>query len=201
VSKIEVGRYSNLLRRILSMKGVSDVATELSPEIASAFILEIERPEWEFLKGEKLVSAVFATAAVAAQNSGVRLRNPADSGVVAVFPPGGIVLGLTGNTSGIILERNVVQAGLTTALPTVSRDTRYPVLNASALLSSQQNVVPPSGEAYWSTNLPLDEPAQVNMAFVLTPGFQLQLSTLANNCAMRGTFSWLERRLDVMELD
>jgi len=201
VSKIEVGRFSSLLRRVLNMKGVSDVSSELSPEISPVLTLESERPEWEFLKGQKLMSVVFAGRSVAGQNSAIRLRNPVDSGVVAVFPAGGIIVGITLNTSVILLERNTIQAALAEVIPSVARDTRYPQLAASALLASQGNNIAASGEAYWS--IFLDDKAQttVDVPFVLTPGFQLQLSSTSNALVLRGAFGWLERRLDQMERD
>jgi len=196
VSKVEVGRYADLLRKLLSMKGVVDVAPELSPEVSPVFIMEADRPEWQFLKNEKLMSAVFAVTGVVAQNSAVRLRNPAGSGVVATIEH----IILSGNMAlELFYERNTIQAALATVLPTVARDTRFPQLNASSLLSSQGNNIASSGEAWWSARAPAEAAVVTDIAMVVTPGHQIQLNTVTSNVSIRGTITWRERRLDELE--
>lgn len=196
MSQIQTGRYSDLLRRLLSMKGVTDVASELSPEISPIFVLESERPEWEFLKNEKLMSNVFAPSPVAAQQTAVRIRNPSGSGAVAVFTRMWLSAAIP---IGFIAERNTDQGNLTTVLPTVARDTRTQELNASALVASQTSNAAASGSSFWSSNLIGDTPAINNIPFILTPGNQIQITSLTVNAGLRGTLDWRERRLDVLE--
>lgn len=196
MSKIEVGRYSELLRKLLSMKGVVDVSGELSPEISPVFILEAERPEWEFLKNEKVMSSTFAVNAVAAQNAVYRLRNPLGSGVVAVINTFMIQVE---SDSTVLAERSVEQGNLATILPTVSRDTRLPVLNASALISSQANNVVFTGESFWTALLLANAFVPQVLDFVLTAGHQFDLIEVDNNISIRGWVQWRERRLDVLE--
>jgi len=198
VSKIEVGRYSELLRRLLSMKGVTEVSGELSPEISPVFILESERPEWEFLKGEKPMSSVFALAGVAAQNYAYRLVNPVGSGVMAVLGTWTIT---AESEFDLLIERNTTQGSLATVLNTVSRDTRYPIVNASACVASQATNVAASGQAWWSAHVIPNVPVEVRAPFVLLPGHQVQFSTIGTvNVSVRGNLEWLERRADVLEL-
>lgn len=196
MSKIEVGRYSELLRKLLSMKGVEQVSGELSPEISPVFILESERPEWEFLKNEKLMSSVFGLSAVAAQNSVYRLRNPAASGVVAVISAFMLSVGVA---SEVLAERDDDNGNLGTVLPTVSRDTRLPVLNASALIASQGNNVALSGEAWWTAQILADTSIPQLLTFVLSEGQEIDLLTINVNVRIRGWVHWRERRLDVLE--
>jgi len=195
VSQIQTGRYGDLLRRFLGMKGVTEVAGELSPEISAVFILENDRPEWLFLKGEKLCSASFFIALNAGLPSAARLRNPAGSGVMAVIQRLEVS---TQAGATLIEERNTDQGNLAAVLPTVTRDTRLPVLNASACIQSVANVGS-SGEAFFSQrNLP-DVPLVNASPFILLPGFQIQVSSTTNNIQLRGDWQWRERRLDVLE--
>jgi len=196
VSKIETGRFSDLLRRYLGMKGVSVVSSELSPELSPILVLESERPEWEFLKNEKLMASVFAQGGVVGQNTLYRLRNPAGSGVVAVITRFMITTDLT---EIVIAERDDDNGNLATVLPTVSRDTRLPVLNASSLIASQANNVVVTGESWWTARLLANSDAPQDVQFVLTAGHEIDLVQLGANVAIRGWVHWRERRLDVLE--
>jgi len=197
VSKIETGRYSDLLRRYLGMKGVSAVSSELSPEIAPAFVLESERPEWEFLKNERLMAGVFSVPGVAAQNAVYRLRNPAGSGVVAVFSQ--FTMGWTNSAAVGLVERDDDNGNLGTILPTVSRDTRLPVLNASSLIASTGNNVTLTGESWWTNREAGDTSRPQRIDFVLTEGNELDFVCITVAISMRGFVHWRERRLDVLE--
>lgn len=195
MSKIETGRFSDLLRRTLGMKGVSDVASELSPEIAPALILESERPEWAFLKNEKLMGATYVQGNAAGLGSACRLRNPAGSGVMAVFSAIAVGTDAVGTN---LIERNTDQGNLATVLPTVSRDTRFAALNTSALIQSSDNVGA-SGESFASFFTETRVAHFYLEAIVLLPGFQLQISGLSLNVSIRGYWVWLEKRLDILE--
>jgi len=196
MAKIEIGRYSSLLRRLLSMKGTSEVSGELSPEISPVLILESERPEWEFLKNEHLMALAFGIGNVAAQNAVIRLRNPATSGAIATLT---LLLWTTSPASSFIWERDDDNGDLATVLPTVSRDTRLPVLNASSLVGSQANGVVLPGESWATGSNQLNENVPVSVEFVLTPGHEIDLATLGNDISARGFIWWRERRLDVLE--
>jgi len=196
VSQIQTGRYADLLRRYLGMKGVTEVAGELSPEISPVFILESDLPEWNFLKGTKLMSGVWTRGPVAAQNSAVRLRNPAGTGVVAIINE---IQGESNNASVIIVARDTDQGNLATILPSVSRDTRTPATDSSALIQSTGNNVATLGESFLTFQILATTTFRGTPSLVLTPGFQMQLTCLTVNSDIRGFFQWRERRLDVLE--
>lgn len=196
MSKVETGRYSDLLRRTLGMKGVTEVAAELSPELSPVFVLETERPEWEFLKNEKLVGATFQKTGEVALASAVRLSNPAASGVVAVFSR----MHINSAAAGIILwERNTDQGVLASLLPTVARDTRWEALTTSVLLQSVA-AVGASGDSFGSTVNLANVPVEYVDSIVLTPGQQVQMTQLTVNTSIRGYWTWRERRLDALEI-
>lgn len=82
MSKIEVGFYSELLRRFLSQAGQESVSGELSPEISPVMVLDSVRPDWAYLRGERMCGGSVGSAPAAALNSTVRLVNPAGSGML-----------------------------------------------------------------------------------------------------------------------
>ncbi len=199
MSKIQTGRYADLLRKYLAMKGVEDVAAELSPEISPTFQLESELPEWEFLKGDKLMAGVSAVAGVAAVQSAVKLVNGIQSGVLCRFTKIQIICS---PATIVLVERNLATANFTTLFPTVARDTRLPLLNASALIHSGQTGAVPTGESWWSTHFLSDVSQNVlqpRESFILTPNHQLQITTNENNTSLRVTWFWIERRIDALE--
>lgn len=81
-----VGRYSELLRRLLDVPGGSPaIGREISPDLVPVIALEVERPEWSFLKGERLASGTGAIGGAVATRATVRLLNPAGSGMLVVL--------------------------------------------------------------------------------------------------------------------
>lgn len=202
MSKIERGQFSSLLRRYLGMTGVSDVIDELAPEISATFTLENERPEWEFLKGAKLMSLASVVPAVGGVQSAVRLRNPAGSGVVAVFSL--FIIGVQTST-GVDFSLGPETAGvdLATVIGTTPRDTRQPGFAAapgSALIASRGNVNPGGFNfVELAMNDLQQRPYTVASPVVLTPGFQLNIFSVQVNISLTFTMHWLEKRFDALE--
>jgi len=203
MSKIERGQFSSLLRRYLGMTGTSDVVDELAPEISATFTLEAERPEWEFLKGQRLMSITTQVTAVAAKQSVVRIRNPATSGVVAIFTHWSIT---TPFTTGVVytwftLTRETDPAvDLVDGVATIARDTRLPTTQGSALIASKEALDAPSGTAWHNAGTETGIPYQLNgPSFVLTPGHAVQLVGSEDNIALFLAVHWLEKRLDPLE--
>lgn len=200
MSKIETGRFSDLFRRLLSMKGVTEVAAELSPEISPVFVVESERIEWEFLKGQRPIAAVMVVGPLAANPSTSRLRNPAGSGVLASFD--GIVLSTDplATTFSVFLNTQLVDLAAVAPLVPVARDTRIPALaKASALIQSGANV-PGVGSNILNGRMPGDEPFYFPLKFVLTPGHSVDINTETVNQPHRVTAWWTERHIDALEL-
>jgi len=179
------------------MKGVTEISAELSPEVSPVFILEAERPEWEFLKGEKLMASVFSVTGVAAVNSAYRLVNPATSGVIAIITDIFFFVDVNGAVS--IFERNATQGNLAAILPTVSRDSRLPILNASSCIASVATNIAASGEAFIISQILANTREHWQPNYVMGAGQQLQISTTGVNITLRGAVWWKERRLDVLE--
>ncbi len=83
MNDIQVGRYSAILHKLLGISEGSPAPT-LAPELLAAIALEVDRPEWAFLAGERLCIGYGIQAAVGGQLGHVQLINPIGSGVLAV---------------------------------------------------------------------------------------------------------------------
>lgn len=81
-NEILVGRYNRMLQKLFGMKGGSP-APQLASEIAPAFPL-FSGAEHRYLEGWDRFAARISQAAVAAAFGQLRLRNPANSNVIAV---------------------------------------------------------------------------------------------------------------------
>jgi len=202
MSKIEIGRYSDRLRRMFYMKGASDVATELSPEISPVIVLEQAGAEWEFLQGVRICGVRANIAGAVANRSILRLRNAANSGVIATVTG---VEYTAEATATIDLTKGRAAADLTITGATAVRDHRWrpsSVLFRTALLASFENAgaVPAGEDVLWEVralaNTRLAYPHQV----VLIPGDSLDLATVTVNVTFRPVFTWKERPVAALEL-
>lgn len=210
MGKIESPRFSSLLRRYLSMVGQTEVANELSPEISPGLTLERERPEWEFLKGAKLMSAPLNLAGAAGTLSAFRFRNPSTSGVMAVFghdePACELVAQLIAGGVASVQFQTRADSGVDLAASVVAlpRDTRYSNLavNTSAIIGSQtNNLVGAAGDIFHggAANAFLDI-WQFRFKFVLTPGNELNIVFPDAGTNTRGAVLWLEKPIDQLEV-
>lgn len=82
---INVGRFNGILGRMLSMGGQEDPAGALSPEISAVLALETDRPEWQYLGNGRLMACNLTVVTSGALTGSMRLRNPTDSGSLAVI--------------------------------------------------------------------------------------------------------------------
>ena len=202
MSKIELGRYSDLLRRALGMKGVQEVAGELSPEISAVWNVESDLPEWQFLKAVRLVSGAGGQGPVVGQNFTGRLRNPPDSGVIATVNH---VSASPSLDSGFILRfRTVPLTGdFATLEQSGARDGRWgiPTTSISPLIvSSTTSATPQTGGFLLQTQLTLaGTEFKFGVPVVMPPGSTLMLSSSTQNLQVVFSFHWTERQLPILE--
>ena len=203
MSKIEIGRWSAQLRRMLGMKGVSDVSTELSPEISPTFQLEGPTAEWDFLKGVRLCSASTTLLGVAPNQSVIRLRNPPASGVIAIVQAISYRLPAT---TGASIQKGVSALDLATVRLTALRDERWapavPGLNRSVLILSRTDAggIPVGPDVLWSMTSLGNSIIRYPSPVILTPGTHIDVSTDGGNVALDVSFSWSEREVSALEL-
>ena len=90
MGRIQTGRLENLVRRWASIKGGGSVLSETLGEVFPVLDLENLTPENQLPAGWFLISGHnFETGGVA-QNAGVQIANPADSGIIVVVEKIGI---------------------------------------------------------------------------------------------------------------
>lgn len=77
-NEIDEGGLNAVLTRRLGMPGGSP-APSLAPEIMPQLVLESDRPEWGWLKGEMRCSGYFYAGAVAGQYAYIQFYNPPSS--------------------------------------------------------------------------------------------------------------------------
>lgn len=200
MSKIEVGRYANQLRRMFGMAGSSIVSAELSPEISPTVQLEGPVAEWEFLKGVRLAGSGQNITAGAVNPSSIRLLNPVGSGCIAT------VTRLLYSTSGIqqmsvFLGGAAVNIGAVVA--TGVRDSRWNAGGATGqnalILSITNSGGVLVGQRMYLARTNPDLTVILPTSYVLLPGDNLDVSGFSNNTAIQASFEWSERGLPELE--
>lgn len=203
MAKIELGRYSDLLRRSLGMKGQEMVASELSPELSPVWVLEDAAIEWLFLKQVRACSAAASTTSIAAQFGRYALVNPAASRMVATVS----MIRMTAN-AGVGVELRLIDAELAnfaTIGQAGPRDTRWEFgagqTVSPIIFSSENNVATIAGGFLVHTQITI---ANQNFALlpekvVLAPGATLFWGISSANITTRSSVHWTERALPELE--
>jgi len=202
MSKVERGQFSTLLRRYLGMTGTSDVVDELAPEMSAVFVLEAERPEWEFLKGARLLGMGQTVPALAANFGAIRFRNPTNSGVVAIFSslnagpgfnpaPAAAVITITHGAQ--VADQATVQGyGI--------RDGRQTPIGGAVIQSQGYAAV--GGNSIGAAIIPATSSFQLITPanpVVLVPGWALNVGIGFANLDLVVGAQWIEKRLDALE--
>ena len=203
MSKIEIGRYSDLLRRALSMVGQLDIAAELSPELSPTWQLEAATDEWQFLKGVKVCSAAERILANVGAGGQFALRNPAGSGALAVIDD----ISLTANSvNDFVITVQTSTVDLANTALSVVRDLRWPVTGAAGqamMLPTFQNAVgavPVGAGTIHAVRTIGNTRADYKQQVVLPPGTRVVFGGLVVNVAVQASIAWHERGVQPLEL-
>lgn len=203
MSKIEVGRWSELLRRALGMAGTEMVAAELSPEVSPTWQIESDSADWQFLKAVRLMGSSLSRSAVAAEFNRFHLVNPLTSGMLAVVEQIDYSsVDLTGDV--LIRIDNTALATLAAVGTSVPRDNRWEFpapSSGSPLVFSVGNAAAGLSDGFL---LHIGQVlASVNFRWenhiVLVPGTSIQFGSGIVNTGTRGSVQWRERRLPFLE--
>jgi len=204
VSKIETGRFSDLLRRALSMVGQTEVATELSPEVSPTWQVEGAFEEWMFLKGVKICSVSESIAANVGAGGQMVLRNPPTSGALAVVD--GLRMSLTNAGGQLVITVQVNTGDLVNTALTVARDLRWPASptgSQAAMIATFQNAVGAvpvgAGTIYVGRTL-ANSPFNYRVPIVLPPGSRLYIGCTSANVPFLASIDWHERGIEPLEL-
>lgn len=177
------GQLNQVMQRRLNMTGAAP-APSLMPEIGPVLVLENDRPEWGFLKGEFAWSQRLRAAAPGAGNHAMYyLENPANSGVLAV-----VSLVYCSVLARIVATGTLPASTLLSSLGGRPRDTRQPGLSR---VRAADATIPTANIP--ATGYELAGGTQLREPFVIAPGgWMLVISDVAAT-AMTTSSSWTER--------
>jgi len=200
MSKIELGRYSELLRRALGMKGVVEVAGELSPEVSATWEIEADRAEWQFLKGVRLVTTGGGQGASVGNNFIGRLVNPAASGIIASIS----LVSLSADAiSAYAFRFQAAPLGnLASVAESGARDSRWgsPGVSRSPLVaSSTVGALPTTGFLLHTVRAQANQEIKFTVPLVMTPGSILLFSNTTVNVLTVFSIHWSERGFPELE--
>lgn len=203
MSKIEVGRWSNQLRRMFGMAGVVDVSADLSPEISPVVVVEEPTVDLDFLKELRLCFTGNTIAGVVGNASKWRLRNPANSGTMIVVK----TVEQVGIQAGILWQININQqtVDFPSRLLTTVPDSRWNTLGSAAqttvgvVSSSNAQVAGPAGDIIAFAERAAQRQFTFPQAIPILPGAALDWGTGNADIDARMWICWTERALPVLE--
>lgn len=203
MAQIETGRFSSLLRRMLGMAGQVEVSGELSPEISPVLLLEGPTAEWAYLKGLRLSAASAEIGASVGNIGGWRLRNPVDSGAIAVLE--GTLFTVDTSSIRVVLTLGQETVDLASIAETTVRDSRWGpsgVTGRNALILSTQALAAPPGQdrGLYNSRMIAAAEAGYEVPVVLMPGDAVDGATVGTNIAIQLSLWWTERALPRLEL-
>lgn len=207
MNEVQVGRFSSLLHKALEMGEGSPTPT-LAPELFAMLALEVDRPEWAWLKAEKLCMGYDSEAAGVGARSMIGLRNPTGSGVLAVIKE----IGATFDAAYIILTQNLgngaALAGFTAGGASAVCDFRagvnglgYESLPTCEIIADTAAI---AGGAFMRI-FPYGGLGSARMfhhihPIVLPPNSAVIVVGPTDNLAMITSFVWTERKVEPMEM-
>jgi len=193
----EIGEYAldQVLTRRLTTPGGS-VAPTVAPELFGTLVLENDRPEWGYLKGERYCARSFFKAAVAAQYNMFQFYLPTTAKELVVIE---LIQNRTAQSDQVARMVGIGGGlGGWAAVATATRDTRYNGDRTSLIVESNNNVALPTRfQTMWqfsSTATPMDAP------IIIAPGGCLCISSNGLNTDLSVNVAWRERGAQPGEL-
>jgi hypothetical protein len=194
-NEILTGALNQILARRLGVQtGGGAVAPSIAPEIIATLPLEVDRPEWGFLSGERHAAATTGVSAMAALNSVVALTNPVNSNVVAVVEFVRAEMA-AGSTLAWYVVPNLGFSTGTIAANTLL-DTRWTIGNSASraaclLTATNAGALPPNAAFTVQSASTISDWSQ---PVILCPGTALVLAAVTVNVGItRVAMKWRER--------
>lgn len=199
MSKIEIGRFSERLRRALGMKGVPVVSAELSPEISPVIIVQGNDPDQQFLQGVRLCVSAIGVNGVAGNPSLVRWRNPENSGVIAVFERFWFSIENSGQMN---VGYAAVQADLPTASASGLRDHRWAGAPDNTTIRASRTAAGTGlnlADSLMVARLTSGRPFTYPQPVILLPGETIEAGTIGVDTEFTAVAIWSERQIPALE--
>jgi len=201
-NEINVGRYNRFLQKLLSMKG-KPPAPQLASEISTS-ISFFSGVENRYLESWDRFAAAFFLAAVAANQDGVRIRNPVGSNVILVLERIELSELLSDNV-GLALGTATTDLAVTSTGGSIDFRGR-PLPSAITSTQTTTPTIPALTGAFTlarpfiAANTPYFFVYDENQEINLGPGQALQINTNTVNQGLSVALLWRERALEESEL-
>jgi len=202
MSLIQIAKFSDTLRRYLQMAGTSEVASELAAEISPVLVMEQDRPDWLWLKGERLCATTIRQSSGVTPGPTMRLRNPTTSKVIATVSH----IWVSATNVGIVELRfnlETTDLGIPNLSRTLLRDGRgFTAVGAdnTSLVGSYVTTHAPVGNIIFNCRAASSQPIEIKGPIVITPGRSIDLGSLDTAAqGMAVTMWWSERQLSAIE--
>lgn len=202
MAKTETGRFSELLRKALGMKGVQDVASELSPEISPTWQLEGPTAEWEFLKHVRVCGHGGRVASAPGFLPKMRGVNRIGSGILVVIE--GISMTIESGSAILLIGLGTALFDHSLVTGTTTRDRRWGMTSPqrTSLLLSQDNsdAVEPVAEIIAETRRGAFDEWLFGFPIILIPGTAVDFWSPNLNLGLSWYLIWRERQIAPLEL-
>jgi len=204
MSKLEQGRWSQLLRRATGAAGTEVVAGSLSPEISPIWIVQSDDQDIEFLKNVRRCAVGIDLNGAAGFFTRFRLRNPVGSGVIATVT-GMDIVDTTATTPFTGARGNETTDLALGSVPTTVIDPRWEAqtTTGSTLILSVDNTlaIGPVGDNLFRVTKLLNETYRMPpvLQVVLTPGSNFDWASVLFAQNLQTSVSWVERAFPELE--
>jgi len=201
-NEIQIGRINRFLQKYFAMKG-GPPAPQLAADVTVALNLW-NGVENKYLEGWNRFAGSFATVAQAANTSGIKIRNPPTSNVIAVLEQIAVQANLADSNVGVGHGASLTDYTTVPVLTATRLDPRgnpQPTLIVSQT-SGAQSVAPFGatidnvGVAAAIVNQRIPLIFEDFQAIPILPGDALQVGTSVNNQVLTVTLVWRERFLE-----
>lgn len=197
-NEILIGRYNRALQKLLSMKGPASM-NQLAPELL-AVINTFYGAENRYLEGWETFLNIGRATSGAGNTVGVRLRNPAGSGVIAVVVKTSVS---SGNNDIASLQGGNTNADL--GAPTLAVRNNMDVRTRVSPSCSLSVVTAPTTLNVWAqyrilANTVYDQISNENQEITILPGDAIEWQNNAASTDFMASFMWRERVLEDSEL-
>lgn len=207
-NEILVGRYNRGLQKLLGMKG-GPPAAQLAGDIATAFGLETcADAELRYLFSWFRYGTIVQNTAQAANPSGIKLRNPTGSNVIAVVEQIYVACNVADSLIGIAHGPSTTSYNTVPSLASTRFDPRGQA-QPTCILSQTSGAQSPVafGANFCNVGITANNLNQTQFLIIdehqevpILPGEAVQIAGNVNNTALIGGFIWRERAMEESEL-
>jgi hypothetical protein len=198
-NEIMVGRYNRFLQKLLVLKG-GPPSPQLSSEVGVGFVL-FNGAENRYLEGWDRFGMRGAVAAGAANSSVIRLRNPANSNVIATIEK--VTVGSSVTALDLIIQVGAIANDAATVIVNAGQRLDPRGRANPTLVVSQQAVTPANvgfiAEIFTATNVTYDVIVDEDQEVNVLPGDAFQVVSNVVNIGFSASFFWRERFLEESE--